>query len=143
MRATAFIFFLSILTVLSFNQGYAENDENESKSQPQIIKNITVEEAHTLIQKNENNGNLVIMDVRTPEEYNEEHIENSSNIDFYSDNFKEELNKLDKSKTYVIHCRSGSRSSNTLDLMKELGFREVYNMGGILQWKEEGLPTIK
>lgn len=143
MKKISLIFLSLILTLLFFNQGYAENDEKESKNQPQIIKDITVEEAHTIIQNNENNSNLVIIDVRTPEEYNQEHIDNASNIDFYSDAFKEELNKLDKTKTYVIHCRSGGRSSQTLDLMRELGFREVYNMGGIIQWKEKGLPTIK
>jgi len=96
-----------------------------------------------IIQNNENSNNVVIIDVRTPEEFNQEHIQDASNIDFYSDNFKDELNKLDKTGTYVIHCRSGGRSSQALDIMRELGFREVYNMGGIIQWKEKGFPTTK
>jgi rhodanese-related sulfurtransferase len=143
MKIKSFTFLSLILIILFLNRGYAENDQTESKNQPQIIKDITVEEAHAIIQNNENNNRLVIIDVRTPEEFNQEHIQNASNIDFYSNNFKEELNKLDKTKTYVIHCRSGGRSSQTLDIMRELGFREVYNMGGIIQWKEKGLPTIK
>ena len=143
MKKISLIFLSLTLTVLFLNIGYAENNQTESENRPQIIKNITVEEARTMIQSNENNSNLVIIDVRTPEEFNEEHIQDASNIDFYSDNFKDELNKLDKTRTYVIHCRSGGRSSQALDIMRELGFREVYNMGGIIQWEEKGFPTTK
>lgn len=143
MKKLSVIFLSLTLTVLFLKVGYAKNDQTESETQPQIIKNITVEEAHTIIQNNENSNNVVIIDVRTPEEFNQEHIEDASNIDFYSDNFKDELNKLDKTRTYVIHCRSGSRSAQALEMMKQLGFREVYNMGGIIQWKENGFPTMK
>lgn len=143
MKELSVIFVSLILTVLFLKIGYAENDQTDSETKPQIIKNITVEEAHTIIQNNENSNNVVIIDVRTPEEFDQEHIQDASNIDFYSDNFKDELNKLDKTRTYVIHCRSGGRSSQALDIMRELGFREVYNMGGIIQWKEKGLPTTK
>jgi rhodanese-related sulfurtransferase len=143
MKKISLIFLSLTLTVLFLNIGHAENDQTESENRPQIIKSITVEEARTMIQNNKNNNNLVIIDVRTPEEFNQEHIQDASNIDFYSDNFKDELNNLDKTRTYVIHCRSGGRSSQALDIMRELGFREVYNMGGIIQWKEKGFPTTK
>jgi rhodanese-related sulfurtransferase len=143
MKELSVIFLSLTLTVLYLKIGYAENDQTGSETGPQIIKNITVEEAHTIIQNNENSNNVVIIDVRTPEEFNQGHIQDASNIDFYSDNFKDELNKLDKTKTYVIHCRSGSRSAQALEMMKELGFKQVYNMGGIIQWKEKGFPTTK
>jgi rhodanese-related sulfurtransferase len=143
MKELSVVFLSITLTVLFLKIGYAENDQTGSETRPQVIKNITVEEARTIIQNNEKVNNVVIIDVRTPDEFNQEHIQDASNIDFYSDNFKEELNKLDKARTYVIHCRSGSRSAQALEIMKELGFREVYNMGGIIQWKEKGLPTVK
>ena len=107
----------------------------------QIIEDITPQEAFTLIQNNQNNPDFVIIDVRTPQEFAEGHIEDAINIDFYSETFADELNKLDKNKTYLVYCRSGGRSSGALDIMEELGFREVYNMlGGIRQWTAEGLP---
>jgi len=82
--------------------------------------------------------------VRTSEEFLGEYIGNAVNLDYYSDTFRNDLEKLDKNKTYLIYCRSGSRSGNALNIMKELDFREVYNMlGGIIKWKSEGLPTIK
>ena len=111
--------------------------------QAQIIEDITPQEAFTLIQNNQNNPDFVIIDVRTPEEFAEEHIENAINLDYYSETFRDELNKLDKNKTYVVYCRSGKRSGNALTIMKELNFREAYNIGGIIQWKAAGLPTTK
>ncbi len=109
-----------------------------------IIEDITPQEAFTLIQNNQNNPDFVIIDVRTPEEFADGHIENASNIDFYSETFRDELDNLDKSKTYLIYCRSGNRSGSALDIMAELSFEEVYNMlGGILNWEAEGLPTVK
>lgn len=116
----------------------------KSETQTQIIENITPEETYILIQGNKDNLNFVILDVRTPEEFLGEHIENAVNLDYYSDTFRNDLDKLDKNKTYLIYCRSGSRSEKALNIMKELDFREVYNMsGGIIKWKSEGLPTTK
>jgi rhodanese-related sulfurtransferase len=111
--------------------------------QEQIIEDITPQEAFTLIQDNQNNPDFVIIDVRTPEEFAEEHIENAINMDYYSETFRDELNNLDKNKTYLVYCRSGKRSGNALDIMKELNFREAYNIGGITEWKAAGLPTTK
>ncbi len=107
-------------------------------------KNITPAEAFELIKKNSTNQNFVILDVRTPEEFDEESIENAININYYDDDFRAELNKLDKNKTYLVHCKSGRRSAMALDVMEELNFKVVYNMlGGIAGWKQEGLPTVK
>lgn len=114
------------------------------ETQKQIIQNITPEEAYLLIQKNISNKNFVILDVRTPEEFTSEHIENAINIDYYSATFKNDLDQLDKNSTYLIYCRSGNRSGNALNVMKDLDFREVYNMlGGIVKWKAEKFPVVE
>jgi rhodanese-related sulfurtransferase len=121
-----------------------ETNTAQSETQIQIIENITPEEAYILIQENKDNPNFVILDVRTPEEFLGEYIENAVNLDYYSDTFRNNLDKLDKNKTYLIYCRSGRRSENALNIMKELDFREVYNMlGGVVKWKSEELPTTK
>lgn len=107
----------------------------------QVIKDISVKEVYDLIGKNKDNQGFIIIDVRTPQEFANEHIENALNLDYYSEKFRDELNKLDKEKTYLIYCRSGNRSGKALSIMKELAFREVYNMlGGIIHWKAEGYP---
>ena len=108
------------------------------------IEDITTQEAFTLIQDNQNNPDFVIIDVRTPDEFAGEHIENVTNIDFYSETFRDKLNNLDKNKTYLIYCKVGDRSGSALDIMAELNFKKAYNiLGGINQWKTEGLPTVK
>lgn len=122
----------------------AKTETPNQQTPAQIIENISPQEAFDLIQENKDNPDFVILDVRTPEEFAEEHIANALNIDFNSENFRDELDKLDKDKTYLIYCRSGNRSGKALEIMKELDFREVYNMsGGIIEWKTEGLPTVK
>ncbi len=121
-----------------------ENNISQSETQIQIIENITPEEAYILIQENKDNPNFVILDVRTSEEFLGEYIENAVNLDYYSDTFRNDLDKLDKNKTYLIYCRSGRRSGNALNITKELDFREAYNMlDGIIKWKSERLPTTK
>ena len=100
--------------------------------------------AYALIQENESNADFVILDVRTPEEYTTEHIAESVLLDFYADDFEDELNKLDKSKTFLVYCRSGNRSNKAVNIMRDLGFIEVSDIGGgINQWKAEGYPTVK
>ena len=110
----------------------------------QIIEDTTPQEAFTLMQENQNNPDFVIIDVRTPNEFAEGHIANAVNIDYYSETFRDDVNKLDKDKTYLIYCQSGNRSGSALSIMGELNFSEVNNMsGGISQWKAEGLPTVQ
>ena len=105
---------------------------------------ITPSMAYTLIQENEGNSDFVIMDVRTPEEYSNEHIAGSILLDFNADDFEAGLDKLDKNKTFLLYCRSGNRSGKAADIMSELAFTDVYDIdGGINQWKAEGYPTVK
>lgn len=116
----------------------------ESPSQTQIFEAVSPKEAYSLIQKNKDNINFVILDVRTAKEFANEHIEDAINIDYYSKAFLDDLDRLDKTKIYLVYCRSGSRSTKAFKLMKELKFQKVYTMeGGIVRWKAEGLPTMK
>ena len=83
--------------------------------------------------------NAIILDVRTPEEFETSRIPNSKNIDFYNpQNFMLEIEKLDRDNSYYVYCRTGVRSANSCQLMNELGFDKVYNLlGGIVEWKGE------
>ena len=114
------------------------------ESLTQNLTDINAQEAFDLIQENEGNPDFVILDVRTSEEFVSGHIANAIMIDFRSDNFREEIDKLDKDKTYLIYCRAGNRSRGALDIMAELGFQKVYHLtSGIVGWVEEGLPVTK
>jgi len=111
-----------------------------SQMPPAIPTNLSVTEANDIIQQSEN---LTILDVRTEKEFLSSRIEGATLIDFRSASFKTELAKLDRSQPYLIHCRSGRRSTSALETLKELGFEEVYHLdGGLIAWEEKGLPTV-
>lgn len=85
---------------------------------------------------------VVVLDVRTPEEYGEGHLGGALNLDFYAAGFGERLGELDRDATYVLYCRSGNRSATTAEMMRDLGFASVYEVdGGILAWLGAGLPV--
>ena len=107
------------------------------------IKRITAQEAFDLIQENEGNRNFVITDVRTPEEFADGHLDNALNINLNSGTFSTDINKLDKDNTYLIYCRSGNRSAQAAAVMEDLGFMEIYDMGGITDWTAEGFHIVK
>ena len=72
--------------------------------------------------------NIQLIDVRTIEEYNSGYIGGALNIDFYKSSFIDSIDVLDKSKTTVVYCKSGNRSSKSALMMKSLGFKNVYNL---------------
>ena len=110
----------------------------------QIIEDITAEEAFNLIQENIDNPTFIILDVRTPREYAEGHIEGAINIDFNSSAFSDEINKLDKNNKYLVYCRTGNRSRGAVNEMNKLGFREIYHLYvGMVGWSDTGYPLIK
>ena len=87
---------------------------------------------------------ITVKSIHKYKEFAEAYIESAINIDFYSETFRDEIDSLDKNKSYLVYCRSGRRSRSALDIMAEPNFREAYNvLGGIIQWQAEGLPTIK
>jgi|TARA_B100002019_G_scaffold237756_1_gene212658 rhodanese-related sulfurtransferase len=81
----------------------------------------------------------VILDVRTEEEFESGYIPNAKNIDLrMGPGFIDEINTLEKNKSYYVYCRSGARSAQAVQLMRDLGFNETYNLlGGILDWEGE------
>lgn len=86
----------------------------------------------------------VILDVRKYSEYTEEHISGAVLLDVLdTDLFMAGIGKLDKSKTYYIYCRSGRRSHNAAQKMKDNGFKVFDMKGGIMAWKAAGKPVTK
>ena len=86
---------------------------------------------------------LVILDVRTAQEYVLGHLKGSINLDFKSPSFRDEIARLDRDKAYLLYCRTGNRSGRVIVLMSSLGFKELYNLTkGIEQWQREGYEVI-
>lgn len=106
-----------------------------------IIQN-TNETAAQIVKKVEK-GDAYLIDVRTPEEYQAGHLNNSKNINIKSGDFKQQISKLDKNKPVYLYCRSGNRSGQAVDTLSTLGFKTYYNIGGFEQLKAAGLPPAK
>ena len=86
---------------------------------------------------------VITLDVRTPGEYAEGHLEGAQLIDFQSGNFENEISSLDKNATYAVYCRSGNRSGQAVKVMQDAGFTNVFNMnGGVIDWANAGLPLV-
>lgn len=85
-----------------------------------------------------------LVDVRTPEEFSEGHIENAVNIDFNADDFDAKVADLDKEKPVMVYCKAGGRSAKAATRLKELGFKNITDLeGGISNWNSQNKPTVK
>ena len=135
----------TILIIFPFLCGCKDSNKNSNSYQNEsLYKDVTIKEAYALIMDNKGNGNFIILDVRTPQEYASGHLENAINIDYNSPTFQESLATFDKDKTYLLYCRTGNRSSKAFEIMKEMNFKKINHMiGGIVAWISEELPTVK
>ena len=101
------------------------------------VQNINVTTAQDVINKKQ----IILLDVRTPDEYAQGHIPGAKNIDFYASNFEEELKNLDPNQHYVVYCASGNRSGKASKMMEALQFQKVQNViGGFQAWRRKHLP---
>jgi len=106
--------------------------------------NLSPAEARDLLGKRSGNPGFVLLDVRTPKEFNEVRIDGAVMIDYLSPSFRDEIAKLDRGKSYLVYCRTGHRTNGVVKVMRELGFKNVSVLsGGITAWKEAGFPTAR
>ena len=115
--------YFSLLLLLSLSLSACQSQSSDGNAP---YKNIDVTEFKTKMDAPE----VVILDVRTPEETAQGKIEGAVEIDFKASDFVAKLDQLDPEKTYLVYCRSGVRSGKTCKMMKEKGFREFYNLEG-------------
>jgi rhodanese-related sulfurtransferase len=104
------------------------------------ISTISVDDAASIVDNPP--ANLVVLDVRTPEEFAEGHLDGATLVDFYDADFAEQLAALDRDVPYLVYCRSGNRSGQALQVMEQLGFSSAADVdGGIVAWTGAGLPV--
>ncbi len=88
--------------------------------------------------------NVQLVDVRSPAEYADSHIEKSININLNSEGFEPNVQKLDKTKPVYVYCQAGGRSKKAAIKLHELGFKQIIELdGGISDWKTNKMATIK
>jgi rhodanese-related sulfurtransferase len=107
---------------------------------------VTPEEAAALIAAQAGQPDFVLLDVRTPEEFVDGHIEGAVNVCLTcpSPSFPDAVDALDKRSTYLVYCRSANRSKTALATMQARGFTELYELtGGTTAWLSAGLPLVR
>jgi len=146
MRKLLFIIPLGLsLTVMSCSNN--TNQENATVVATEIqqknevtSKDVNVDEFAKLVDK----GDGQLLDVRTPEEWASGTIKGATKMNFFDNNFKDQLSKLDKNQAVYVYCRSGGRSGKATKQMKKMGFTKVYNLvGGIGAWGAAGKEKEK
>lgn len=112
----------------------------DSKEVSADVKLVTAEEMKSILEMED----VQLVDVRTPEEHDQEHIVNSQNIDFTSPTFDDDISKLDKAKPVILYCKGGNRSAKCARKLKEAGFKKIYDLeGGISKWKHSEKLNIE
>ena len=85
---------------------------------------------------------MVILDVRTPEEFSEGHVTGATNLDFYAPDFEQQLERLGTTNTYLLYCASGNRSGKAASLMQNKGFKKIINsQAGYKELKQAAVHT--
>ncbi len=115
-------------------EGVEKNREDSSSAVKAGYSDITPEEAKKRLDGEEG---IILLDVRTPEEYQEGHIKEAVLIplDTLEEEAKDKL--ADKDAVIFVYCRSGRRSVDAANILVELGYKKVYNLGGIIDWPYE------
>lgn len=130
MKFRSFLFLILIATISSCGGQTSKNIESVS---PEIFA-----------KKINEISNAQILDVRTPEEFNSEHIDKATNANWLGDSFDSDIAKLDKTNPVFIYCKSGARSAKASIKLEELGFKKIYQLeGGLLKWNAAGITKTE
>lgn len=129
------------LTALALPLAAQETSDAKAKAPAKVTaaKNVTPDEAEKLIKET---PGLIVLDVRSPEEFDHQHLKEAVNVNIRSGDFEAELAKLDQTKPVLVHCAAGNRSSEAVEtLQKKTKFSQIYHLNsGISGWKKAGKP---
>lgn len=133
MRCISFIQFL-IFSFIILSACAQKREQTE-------VQTISVEVFQKLIQEK---SDLVILDVRTPDETVGGKIKDAIVLDYMNPDFESNVLELDRSKPIVVYCATGYRSGEAMAVMNAKGFKEVYHLqGGVIAWQRKGLPLVR
>ncbi|MEO6301717.1 MAG: rhodanese-like domain-containing protein [Bacteroidia bacterium] len=135
MKKIVFLSLVMLVISIASCQNQTINNNNTGK-----IINATIS-VNDFEEKLNKNSNVQLIDVRTPEEFNQGHLKTALNYNINSSEFETQIAKLNKAKPVLVYCLSGGRSASAAELISEKGFLEVYNMqGGIMKWNANNKP---
>jgi phage shock protein E len=131
---------LLTLALLAPRSTRADEKSTDKPATQPAVKKISVEEFEKMRQEKQ----AVVLDVRTPREFDAGHVPGAVNIPIASPDFKQRLSKLDKSKTYLVHCYRGSRSAAATREMSKMDFTSIYDFsGGMDAYQKAKKPVEK
>ncbi|MFQ5583631.1 MAG: rhodanese-like domain-containing protein [Calditrichia bacterium] len=138
--------FLVLISIFALGCGTKQAEKNAATptnaagSAAEIV-NVNATKGLAILEKS---NDIIILDVRTPQEFASGHIKGAININIGDSDFKSKIESLDRDKTYFVYCASGYRSGASVDLMKKLKFKHIYHMAdGIAGWRMVGNPLVK
>jgi phage shock protein E len=112
-----------------------------AETRPAGSRNVSIAEAEALLKADKK---IVVLDVRTPEEFANGHLPGARNLNFNAPDFKAAVGALDRDATYLVHCQAGGRSARATAAMKELQFKSVLHLNeGFSEWEAAGKPVEK
>ena len=115
-------------------------DKSNPATSNTSVKHVDPKQAQQLIVDKK----VTVLDLRTPTEFKSARIKGATNIDCLAPDFEERIRGLDKSRSYLVHCASGGRSTHSLSTFQRLQFQSIYHLdGGIKAWEKDGLPLEK
>lgn len=123
-----------IAAVVIFAVWYSMSNQNQA-NEPSAQQRITPQEYQATYAQRDH----LLVDVRTAEEFSTGHIPGAKNIALQA--LPDQMATLSKTQPVVVYCRSGARSSNAAQMLTAAGFEQVYDLGGITRWREQGLPV--
>ncbi len=128
--------FLIFIAIFSFGINSFAQTTNST-----VVTNLSSERFKAIIA-NDKDG--VIIDLRTTDEINKGFIKGSVQLNFLAKDAEQQIDKLDKNKTYYIYCAAGGRSADAAEYMESHGFKRIYNLEkGFSDWAKKGFPVEK
>ena len=123
-----------VTLILAFAVSGCGKEEQKMEPEQGQVTTITAEEAYEMM---ESGDELTIVDVRTESEYDEGHIQGAIVIPNETISTEEPAELADKAATILVYCRSGRRSADAAQKLVDMGYTNVYDFGGIIDWPYE------
>jgi rhodanese-related sulfurtransferase len=129
-----------LLIALLGSAGCAAETPSRSSTASGGVSRVGVDEFARAMQGQD----VLVLDVRTPEEFKKGHLPGALNVDVNGEDFAAAVERLDPERTTLVYCRSGRRSARACAMMEQKGFREILDLApGILGWEAAGQPVVR
>ncbi len=127
---------------IATGQPLADKSAAEARvAEPAAVRDVSVAEANAMVKRT---SGVVVLDVRTPAEFAQGHIDGALNLDFRSPDFAQRLARLNPAGSYLLHCKTGTRSAQALAVMTQQGFGDIAHMrAGFDGWKASGMAVAR